>query len=101
MPLEAKHLTASGIFEKCSPVFGLQDELVEQSSQGNFVSQGRRDILTTTTGTKEHPGRVRTAGFGVGVRQYFGSCPGPNTSTSFGGVVSGSNDGSPCPPTIM
>ena len=60
----------------------LQDELVEQSSQGNFVSQGRRDILTTAIGTEEHHVRVRTAGFGVGVRQYFGSCPRPNTSAA-------------------
>jgi len=60
----------------------LQDELIEQSSQGNFVSQGRRDILTTAIGTEEHPGRVRTAGLGVGVRQYFGSCPLPNTSAA-------------------
>jgi len=35
--------------------------------------------LTTTIGTEEHPGRVRTAGFGVGVRQYFGSSLGHNT----------------------
>jgi len=41
--------------------------------QGSFVIFGRQDILTTTIGTEEHPGRVRTAGFGVGVRQYFGS----------------------------
>jgi len=29
--------------------------------------------LTTIIGTEEHLGRVRTVGFGVGVRQYFGS----------------------------
>jgi len=49
-----------------------QDSLVEQSSQGSFVSQGRQDILTTALGTEEYPGCVRTAGYGVGVRQYFG-----------------------------
>jgi len=37
------------------------------------VSQGRQDILTEAIGIPEHPGRVRTAGFGVGVRQFFGS----------------------------
>jgi len=52
-----------------------QDSLVEQSSQGSFVVQGRKDILTTALGTDELPGRVRTAGYGVGVRQYFGSIP--------------------------
>ena len=57
-------------------------ELVEQSSQGTFFSQGRRDILTIAIGTKEHLGRVRTTGFGVGVRQYFGSFPRPNTSAA-------------------
>jgi len=51
------------------------DSLVEQSSQGNSVIQGRQDILTTALGTEEHPGRVRTARYGVGVRQYFCSAP--------------------------
>jgi len=51
----------------------LQDSLVEQSSQGSFLIQGRQDILTTTLGTDEHPGRVRAAGYGVVIRQYFGS----------------------------
>jgi len=46
-----------------------------QSSQGSFVSLGRHDILTTTIGTEEHPSRVWTVGFGVGVRQYFGLDP--------------------------
>jgi len=46
---------------------------VQQSSHGSFVSQGRQDILTEAIGIPEHPGRVRTVGFGVGVRQFFGS----------------------------
>jgi len=46
---------------------------VLQSSQGSFASQGRQDILTEAIGIPEHPGRVHTAGFGVGVRQFFGS----------------------------
>jgi len=45
---------------------------VQQSSQGSFVSQGRQDILTEAIGIPEHPGRVHTVGFGVGVRQFFG-----------------------------
>jgi len=36
------------------------------------LSQGRQDILTEGIGIPEHPGRVRTIGFGVGVRQFFG-----------------------------
>jgi len=59
-----------------------QDSLVEQSSQGSFVIQGRQDILTTALGTEEHPGRVRTTGYGVGVRQYFGSSPWSSSSHS-------------------
>jgi len=47
----------------------LQDSLAEQSTQGSFVPQGRQDILTIALGTEEHPGRVRTDGYGVGVRQ--------------------------------
>ena len=48
---------------------------MQQSFLGSFVSQGRPDILTTAIGTREHPCRVRTAGFGVGVRQFFESAP--------------------------
>jgi len=51
-----------------------------QSFQGSFVVQGRKDILTTALGTDEHPGRVWTAGYGVGVRQYFGSIPRSSSS---------------------
>jgi len=36
------------------------------------VNQGQ-DILTEAIDIPEHPGRVHTAGFGVGVRQFFGS----------------------------
>jgi len=46
---------------------------VDQSSQGIFVPKGQDDILTMAIGTKEHPGRLCTTDFCVGVRQYFGS----------------------------
>lgn len=46
---------------------------MEQSTQGTFVANGREDILTTAIGKPEHPGRVRTAPWGVGIRQFFGS----------------------------
>jgi len=49
--------------------------MVEQSSQGSFVYQGRQDILTAAIGTEEQPGRVGTVVFGVEVRQYFRSAP--------------------------
>ena len=55
---------------------------MEQSSQGSFVPKGRDDILTVAIGTREHLDRVRTTSFGVGVRQYFGSAPRPNFSTT-------------------
>ena len=50
----------------------MQDSLIDQSSQGSFVSHGRDDILSTAIGKPEHPGRVRAAGKGVGIRHYFG-----------------------------
>ena len=55
---------------------------MEQSSQGSFVPKGRDDILTVAIGTEEHLGRVRTTGFGVGVRQYFISVSRPSFSTN-------------------
>ena len=47
--------------------------MVEQSTQGSFHPHGRQDILAVAIGTPEHPGRVRAAGRGVGIRQYFGA----------------------------
>jgi len=60
----------------------LQDELVEQRSQGSFVPKGQDDILTVAIAPEEHPRHVRTIGFGVGVRQYFASVSRPNFSTN-------------------
>ena len=51
----------------------MKDELEEQETQGSFSSVGRMDILTTVLGTPEHGGRVRGAGRGVGIKQFFGS----------------------------
>jgi hypothetical protein len=50
----------------------LQDSLVEQSTQGSFVAEGRADILSSAIGKPEHPGRVRGVGQGVGIISYFG-----------------------------
>jgi len=47
--------------------------LVEQTSQGGFIPKGRHDILVAAIGRPEHPGRVRGAGSGVGICQFFGS----------------------------
>jgi len=55
---------------------------VEQSSQRSFVIQGRQDILIAGLGTEEHPDCVRTARYGVGVRQYFDSAPRFSSSQS-------------------
>ena len=41
-------------------------------SQGNFVPEGRHDILVEAIGRPEHSGRVRAAGQGVGIKLYFG-----------------------------
>ncbi|XP_052736661.1 uncharacterized protein LOC128197867 [Vigna angularis] len=53
------------------------DSLVEQSSQGQFTQEGRQDILATAIGRPEHPGRVRAAGTGIGIRHFFGSSSRP------------------------
>ena len=47
--------------------------MVDQSLQGEFTLEGRHDILAAAIGRPEHPGRVRGAGSGVGIRQFFGS----------------------------
>ncbi|KAH1247012.1 hypothetical protein GmHk_06G016998 [Glycine max] len=46
--------------------------LEEQMRQGTFVPHGREDILNTAIGRPDHGGRVRAAGFGVTISQYFG-----------------------------
>ncbi|KAH1254603.1 hypothetical protein GmHk_04G011021 [Glycine max] len=55
-------------------IFG-QDSFEEQAPQGSFIPYGRQDVLTATIGHPEHPGRVRAAGAGVTIKQYFGSAP--------------------------
>ena len=47
--------------------------MVKQTSQGGFIPEGRHDILAATIGRPEHPRLVRSAGSGVGIRQFFGS----------------------------
>jgi len=46
---------------------------VEQTSQGGFIPEGHHDILAAVIGRPEHPGRLRGAGLGVGIRQFLGS----------------------------
>ncbi|KAL5161285.1 hypothetical protein HKD37_07G018600 [Glycine soja] len=43
-----------------------------QATQGSFVPHGRQDVFTAAIGRPEHPGRVRAAGAGVTIKQYFG-----------------------------
>ena len=56
---------------KC--VFSVQDPFEEQATQGSFIPHGRQDVLTTTIGRPEHPGRVRAARAKVTIKQYFRS----------------------------
>ena len=49
-----------------------QDSRYEQSTQGTFIPCGREDILNVAIRRLEHPGRVRVAGYGVGIQSYFG-----------------------------
>ncbi|KAL5184673.1 hypothetical protein HKD37_17G048346 [Glycine soja] len=51
------------------------DSFEEQVTQRSFVPHGREDVLTAAIGRPEHPGRVRAAGAGVTIKQYFGSAP--------------------------
>ncbi|KAL5124339.1 hypothetical protein HKD37_02G004751 [Glycine soja] len=57
------------------------DSFEEQATQGSSVPHGRQDVLTAAIGRPEHPGRVRAAGAGVTIKQYFGSAP--RTSRNF------------------
>ncbi|KAH1210107.1 hypothetical protein GmHk_15G044476 [Glycine max] len=54
----------------------------EQATQGSFVPHGRQDVLAVAIGRPEHPGRVRAAGAGVTIKQYFGSAPRTSRNSS-------------------
>ncbi|KAH1228450.1 Serine carboxypeptidase-like [Glycine max] len=58
------------------------DSFEEQATQGSFIPHGRQDVLTAAIGRLEHPGRVRAAGAGVTIKQYFGSAPRTSRSSS-------------------
>ncbi|KAH1192804.1 Protein MAIN-LIKE 1 [Glycine max] len=58
------------------------DSFKEQATQGSFVPHGRQDVLAAAIGRPEHPGRVRAAGAGVTIKQYFGSAPRTSRSAS-------------------
>jgi len=63
-------------------VFSVQFSFEEQATQGSFVPHGRQDVLAIAIGRLEHPGRVRAAGAGVTIKQYFGSAPRTSRSAS-------------------
>ncbi|KAL5158689.1 hypothetical protein HKD37_15G043109 [Glycine soja] len=63
-------------------VFSVQDSFEEQATHGSFVPHGRQDVLAAAIGRPEHPGRVRAAGAGVTIKQYFGSAPRMSRSAS-------------------
>jgi len=50
----------------------MKASLEEQTRQGSFVPHGREDILNTAIRQLDHGGRVRAAGSGVTITQYFG-----------------------------
>ncbi|KAL5154213.1 hypothetical protein HKD37_19G053618 [Glycine soja] len=58
------------------------DSLEEQVTQGEFVPQGRHDILNTAIGRPDHGGRVRAAGSGVTISQYYGRISRASSSSS-------------------
>jgi len=52
-------------------------------TQGSFVPHGHDDILNTAIGRPEHTGRVRAAGSGVTISQYYGRASrGSNNSSA-------------------
>ncbi|KAH1221325.1 hypothetical protein GmHk_12G034776 [Glycine max] len=58
------------------------DSFEEQATQGSCVPHGCQDVLPDAIGRPEHPGRVRAAGAGVTIKQYFGSAPWTSRSAS-------------------
>ena len=50
--------------------------------KGSFVPQVRDDILKTTIGRPDHGGRVRVAGSGVTITQYYGRSSRASTASS-------------------
>ncbi|KAL5146975.1 hypothetical protein HKD37_06G016736 [Glycine soja] len=58
------------------------DSFEEQAAQGSYVPHGRQDVLAAAIGRPEHPERVRAAGAGVTIKQYFGSAPRTSRSAS-------------------
>ncbi|KAH1262343.1 hypothetical protein GmHk_02G004989 [Glycine max] len=63
-------------------VFSVQDSFEEQATHGSFVPHGRQDVLAAAIGRPAHTGRVRAAGAGVTIKQYFGSAPRMSHSAS-------------------
>ena len=63
-------------------VFCMQDSLEQEATQESFVPHGREDILNTTIGKPEHPWRVRVAGTGVTISQYFGQASRGSSTSS-------------------
>ncbi|KOM40831.1 hypothetical protein LR48_Vigan04g102900 [Vigna angularis] len=53
----------------------MQDDLVDQQSQGTFVAQGREDLLVAATGRLDRLGRVCVVEGAIGLRDYFGPKP--------------------------
>ncbi|RZB57472.1 Protein LOW PSII ACCUMULATION 3, chloroplastic [Glycine soja] len=58
------------------------DSLEEQTTQGSFVPHGRDDILNTAISKPEHPGRVRAAGSGMTLTQFYGRATRTSSSSS-------------------
>jgi len=63
-------------------VFSMHDSFEEQATHGSFVPHGRQDVLAAAIGHPAHTGRVRAAGAGVTIKQYFGSAPRMSRSAS-------------------
>lgn len=60
------------IFEAAREIEDRIDSLEDQSTQGNFVTHGRSNVLTAAIGRPEHSNCVCAARTGDTIRQYFG-----------------------------
>ncbi|KAH1190100.1 hypothetical protein GmHk_20G057742 [Glycine max] len=74
--------TGEMITEAAKEIAEKIDSFEEQVTQGSFVPHGRQDVLVAAIGRPEHLGRVRAAGAGVTIKQYFGSAPRTSRSAS-------------------
>ncbi|KAL5166381.1 hypothetical protein HKD37_18G051350 [Glycine soja] len=81
--------STEGVIDPSSPIRRhVKWKMARTKKTGQMTSKATKeiaekiDVLTTAIGRLEHPGRVRVAGAGVTIKQYFGSAPQTSRSSS-------------------